>query len=139
MKSIFAIIVLAGGLATFAQQPSVQPSASDTVSVVSKAIPEKAALTAAKPEIIHFRSDSELEIRKLQVKKMKAYAALVSANEAYQQADKEAQTGVQKLYTEYGLDAQRDPLCDGPVGAECADIKDGDLVAKKMPVQQAKK
>lgn len=142
MKSIFAIVILAVSLAAVAQsrRPPVDNEGVRADSVNSLAVPEKPApLVAAKPEVIRFKSESELTLRKLQVKKMKAYSTLVSANEAFQQATKEMDAGVQKVYAEYGLDAQRDPLCDGPSSDQCLDVKDGDLVVKKMPVQQAKK
>jgi hypothetical protein len=125
-KSILAIVVLAMCMAAAQDKSAAQPDAPTPT-------------VAAKPEVVKFIGDEHGRLRDLQVAKMNAYAALVAANEAYQQADKEMQEGVQKVYAAHGLDTQRDPLCDGPVGAECADVKKGDLVAKKMPTQQAKK
>lgn len=134
MKSMFAVLMLAVSLSAFAQEKT------DPVHAVVAPKPvETSAPAAPKVEAVRFNADEHSHLRDLQVKKMKAYDAVIAANEAFKEADKELQAGVQELYTKHGLDVNQDPLCDGPVSADCADVKVDEIIAKKMPVQQAKK
>lgn len=123
MKSMFAVLMLAVSLSAFGQEKMESVH----------------AVVAPKAEVVRFNSEEHSHLRDLQVKKMKAYDALAAADAAFKEASQELQAGVQELYTKHGLDVKRDPLCDGPVSADCADVKADEIIAKKMPVQQAKK
>jgi len=94
-------------------------------------------------------AQKQLELRNLQVVALQAHAADDADLQQYLQnspkhqaalnADADLQNAVVVTKRELGIDERTRHLCDGPDNGVCKDVKVGELAAREIPVQQAKK